>query len=262
MFSHAEGKVIFYYIIATVFLAPQIGGAGFRSTPSLKSAAVLARPLPVPVIKRVTEPARRQNASKCHQQGNEKRCPQDHSQIAIGIELPTRSFQNPSNRREFDCGCLVKASLPGSVSRKRGTLWLIGDPPASLCPRSGSMPMRCSLFFSWSTMVPVINTTWPLAFFEGKRTRSTGLRVACLPLALLRIHDRARSTPLVFAGLVARRVEVRPAFADKLRVAAASQLGRLPAQWRVTRASRSLSAFSHLLVQRATASGDIPRGSL
>ena len=79
---------------------------------------------------------------------------------------------------------------------------------------------------------------------------------------LLRIHDRARSTPLVFAGLVARRVEVRPAFADKLRDAAASQLGRLPAQWRVTRASRSLSAFSHLLVQRATASGDIPRGSL
>ena len=45
---------------------------------SLLIAAVLARPLPVPVIKSVTEPARRQNASKCHQQGNDKRCPQDH----------------------------------------------------------------------------------------------------------------------------------------------------------------------------------------
>ena len=45
---------------------------------SLLIAAVLARPLPVPVIKRVTEPARRQNASKCHQQGSDKRCPQDH----------------------------------------------------------------------------------------------------------------------------------------------------------------------------------------
>jgi hypothetical protein len=45
---------------------------------SLLIAAVLARPLPMPVIKRVTEPARRQNASKCHQQGSDKRCPQDH----------------------------------------------------------------------------------------------------------------------------------------------------------------------------------------
>jgi len=63
-------------------------------------------------------------------------------------------------------------------SRKRGTLWLIDDPPASLCPRSGNMPTRSSLFFSWSTMVPVIDTTWPQAF-EGKRTRSPGLRVAC-----------------------------------------------------------------------------------
>src|SRR6516164_10045855 len=76
--------------------------------------------------------------------------------------------------------------------RKRGTLWLIGDPPASLCPRSGSMPTRSSLFFSWSTMVPVINTTWPQAF-EGKRTRSPGLRVACSLLLILRIHDGARS---------------------------------------------------------------------
>jgi hypothetical protein len=40
---------------------------------SLLIAAVLARPLPVPVIKRVTEPARRQNACKCHQQGSDKR---------------------------------------------------------------------------------------------------------------------------------------------------------------------------------------------
>ena len=35
-------------------------------------------PLPVPLIKRVTERSRRQNASKCHQQGNDKRCSQDH----------------------------------------------------------------------------------------------------------------------------------------------------------------------------------------
>src|SRR5271163_4389778 len=49
-----------------------------KPTVSLLIAAVLARPLPVPVIKRVTEPARRQNASKCHQQGSDKRCPQDH----------------------------------------------------------------------------------------------------------------------------------------------------------------------------------------
>ena len=52
---------------------PAAGAGG-----SLLIAAVLARPLPVPVIKRVTEPARRQNASKCHQQGSDKRCPQDH----------------------------------------------------------------------------------------------------------------------------------------------------------------------------------------
>src|SRR5262249_20079266 len=53
---------------------PKVIGAGG----SLLIAAVFARPLPVPVIKRFTEPARRQNASKCHQQGNDKRCPQDH----------------------------------------------------------------------------------------------------------------------------------------------------------------------------------------
>jgi hypothetical protein len=49
-----------------------------RAGGSLLIAAVLARPLPVAVIKRVTEPGRRQNASKCHQQGDDKRCPQDH----------------------------------------------------------------------------------------------------------------------------------------------------------------------------------------
>jgi hypothetical protein len=53
---------------------PKVIGAGG----SLLIAAVFARPLPVPVIKRVTEPARRQDASKRHQQGNDKRCPQDH----------------------------------------------------------------------------------------------------------------------------------------------------------------------------------------
>jgi hypothetical protein len=37
-----------------------------RAGGSLLITAVFARPLPVPVIKRVTEPARRQNASKCH----------------------------------------------------------------------------------------------------------------------------------------------------------------------------------------------------
>ena len=91
-------------------------------------------------------------------------------------------------------------------SRKRGTLWLIGDPPASLCPRSGNMPTRSSSLFSWSTMVPVINTTWPPPF-EGKRTRLPGLRSPAYPCSFLRIHDLARSTsfggapPLVFAGL-------------------------------------------------------------
>jgi hypothetical protein len=56
-----------------------------RAGGSLLIAAVLARPLPVPVIKRVTEPARRQNASKCHQQGNDKRCPQDHRVYPDGV---------------------------------------------------------------------------------------------------------------------------------------------------------------------------------
>ena len=56
-----------------------------RAGGSLLTAAVLARPLPVPVIKRVTEPTRRQNASKCHQQGNDKRCPQDHSVYNDGV---------------------------------------------------------------------------------------------------------------------------------------------------------------------------------
>jgi hypothetical protein len=37
-----------------------------RAGGSLLITAVFARPLPAPVIKRVTEPARRQNASKCH----------------------------------------------------------------------------------------------------------------------------------------------------------------------------------------------------
>jgi hypothetical protein len=56
---------------------------------SLLIAAVLARPLPVPVIKRVTEPARRQNASKCHQQGSDKRCPQDHRVPVILSHVPS-----------------------------------------------------------------------------------------------------------------------------------------------------------------------------
>ena len=73
-------------------------------------------------------------------------------------------------------------------SRKRGTLWLIGDPPASLCPRSGNMPTRSSSVFSWSTMVPMINTTWPPPF-EGKRTRLPGLRSPAYPCSFLRIHD-------------------------------------------------------------------------
>ena len=58
--------------------AARVGG-------SLLIAAVLARPLPVPVIKRVTEPARRQNASKCHEQDNDKRCPQDHRVYHDGV---------------------------------------------------------------------------------------------------------------------------------------------------------------------------------
>jgi hypothetical protein len=60
-------------LLAPGAAVPAAGAGG-----SLLIAAVLARPLPVPVIKRVTEPARRQNASKCHQQGSDKRCPQDH----------------------------------------------------------------------------------------------------------------------------------------------------------------------------------------
>ena len=64
------------------FLLPHLGGAQpFLQVAlggSLLIAAVFACPLPVPVIKRVTEPARRLNAPKCHQQGNDKRCPQDH----------------------------------------------------------------------------------------------------------------------------------------------------------------------------------------
>ena len=31
VFTHAEGKVMFYYVMTTVFLAPQIGGAGFSN---------------------------------------------------------------------------------------------------------------------------------------------------------------------------------------------------------------------------------------
>ena len=42
-------------------------------------------PLPVPLIKRVTERSRRQNASKCHQQGNDKRCSQDHRVYHDGV---------------------------------------------------------------------------------------------------------------------------------------------------------------------------------
>jgi hypothetical protein len=105
-------------------------------------------------------------------------------------------------------------------SRKRGTLWLIGDPPASLCPRSGSMPTRSSLFFSWSTMVPVINTTWPPPL-EAKRTRSPGLRVACLPL-LISAYMMERGLPhpartsLVFAGLIARQFPVGPRISKRL----------------------------------------------
>ena len=46
------------------------------------TAAVLALPLPVPVVKRVTEPARRQGAAKCNQQGNDKRCPQGRGAVS------------------------------------------------------------------------------------------------------------------------------------------------------------------------------------
>jgi len=53
------------------------GGDGVRA--DSVTAAVLALPLPVPVIEGVTEPARRQNAAKCHQQGNCKRRPQGRS---------------------------------------------------------------------------------------------------------------------------------------------------------------------------------------
>jgi len=60
---------------------PKVIGAGG----SLLIAAVFARPLPVPVIKRVTEPARRQNACKCHQQGNDKPGPQDHRVYHDGV---------------------------------------------------------------------------------------------------------------------------------------------------------------------------------
>jgi hypothetical protein len=51
----------------------QLAQAAHCSSPQFSHA-----PLPVPVIKRVTEPARRQNASKCHHQGSDKRCPQEH----------------------------------------------------------------------------------------------------------------------------------------------------------------------------------------
>jgi hypothetical protein len=59
-------------------LAPGAAVPAAGAGSSLLIAAVLARPLSVPVIKRVTEPARRQNASKCHEQGSDKHCPQDH----------------------------------------------------------------------------------------------------------------------------------------------------------------------------------------
>ena len=78
------------------------------------------------------------------------------------------------------------------------------------------MPTLSSLFFLWSTMVPVIDTTW-LQAFEGKRTRSPGLRVACHSCSFLRIHDGARSTssgggpPLVFASLAGAPAPAPPA---------------------------------------------------
>jgi transposase len=70
---------------------------------SLLITAVLARPLPVPVIKSVTEPARRQNASKCHQHGNDKRCPQDHR----GSHDPKRPTENELSDFSLLCqdGC-------------------------------------------------------------------------------------------------------------------------------------------------------------
>ena len=82
---------------AAAALAPAQPVPAARAGGSLLIAAVLARPLPVPVIKRVTEPARRQNASKCHQQGNDKRSPQDHrvyrSGAAPGSGLPVSRVQ-------------------------------------------------------------------------------------------------------------------------------------------------------------------------
>ena len=89
---------------------PKVIGAGG----SLLITAVFARPLPVLVIKRVTEPARRQNASKCHQQGNDKRCPQDHHDGVLFLLLLQTS-------RLPHAGTVVSAPYPSAISAGSGS---------------------------------------------------------------------------------------------------------------------------------------------
>jgi hypothetical protein len=110
---------------------PKVIGAGG----SLLITAVFARPLPVPVIKRVTEPARRQNASKCHEQGNDKRCPQNHRVYHDGVlfllccrraACPTPA---PSSRH--------RTSAPARPDRVR-----CGDCRPCSGPRTGLAPRR------------------------------------------------------------------------------------------------------------------------
>jgi len=88
-FQAPRGSCLVPLTMKATFLLPHLhrGAAvpAARAGGSLLIAAVLARPLPVPVIKRVTKPARRQNASKYHQQGNDKRCPQDHRVYHDGV---------------------------------------------------------------------------------------------------------------------------------------------------------------------------------